>query len=452
MKKMLLSLIAASLIYSSISGLSMINAQGSSVKGDVNSDGVFNAADILLFKKWIFGGSDIDMNIIKSADLNNDGIANIVDFCLMKDALLDAEPVSPVLPVNAQPIECDDIDEVKKIINAADVSAYPENYRDAYSEMFRSFKDDRCIYQIIEDTKDDEGIKLIPQRGIALMPYAEFEDTGILYHVEYKGENYSVFINFIDPQYSGQFGTMSEYSDLRFKFRNFQEVDEQTITAHFAGEDGTQIISYRLLSANKYCKVQTNASDEKLTEFMSQLTSVIRRRILTTPLLLIQERNSNGEFYNSVITEDGDRYTAGAIYVPPGKNWTFDDDIAYTICEGEKEFYIQDTEVLQKISYFSNNASKYTDCKMTYTDFRVTDGCEISLQLLYSDEKGTLNFLGIYNAYSGSSGWRENKEIQEFVRMMIKRGYIGREDFLDAVDKDDQKTNDPYNESELPEN
>lgn len=64
------------------------------LRGDVNSDGVFNIADVATLQKWLLGdsfyGNDIKLNNWKAADLCSDDRLDVFDLCLMKQELLDS--------------------------------------------------------------------------------------------------------------------------------------------------------------------------------------------------------------------------------------------------------------------------------------------------------------------------------------------------------------------------
>lgn len=62
-------------------------ADNSCLRGDVNSDGIFNISDIVTFQKWLLGNSDIKLKDWKAADLCEDDVLNIFDFCMMKREL-----------------------------------------------------------------------------------------------------------------------------------------------------------------------------------------------------------------------------------------------------------------------------------------------------------------------------------------------------------------------------
>ncbi|MGN0575838.1 MAG: dockerin type I repeat-containing protein, partial [Ruminococcus sp.] len=57
------------------------------ISGDVNSDGAFNAADLVIMQKWILNSDKIIS--WEAADLCRDGIIDIFDLCLMKQMLAE---------------------------------------------------------------------------------------------------------------------------------------------------------------------------------------------------------------------------------------------------------------------------------------------------------------------------------------------------------------------------
>ncbi|MGN0607154.1 MAG: dockerin type I repeat-containing protein, partial [Oscillospiraceae bacterium] len=56
--------------------------------GDVNTDGKFNIADIVLLKKWLLAVPDVELADWKAADLCEDGKLNVFDLCVMKHELI----------------------------------------------------------------------------------------------------------------------------------------------------------------------------------------------------------------------------------------------------------------------------------------------------------------------------------------------------------------------------
>ena len=57
-------------------------------KGDVNADGYFTVADVVLLQKWLLAVPDTKLADWKSADLCSDNRLDVFDLCLMKQELL----------------------------------------------------------------------------------------------------------------------------------------------------------------------------------------------------------------------------------------------------------------------------------------------------------------------------------------------------------------------------
>ena len=66
-----------------------LSSQNTSViKGDVNSDGTVNTADITTLQRFLLAADTIHITEPSSADMNDDGSVNIIDFILLKKLLL----------------------------------------------------------------------------------------------------------------------------------------------------------------------------------------------------------------------------------------------------------------------------------------------------------------------------------------------------------------------------
>ena len=61
------------------------------LKGDVNNDGTFNVADIILLQKWLLAVPDTHLADWKMADFCEDDKLNVFDLCLMKRELLNSK-------------------------------------------------------------------------------------------------------------------------------------------------------------------------------------------------------------------------------------------------------------------------------------------------------------------------------------------------------------------------
>lgn len=59
------------------------------VKGDVNGDGKFTIADVVTFKKWLYGISDTPLANWEAADFCEDGVLDSFDFCIMRRKIIE---------------------------------------------------------------------------------------------------------------------------------------------------------------------------------------------------------------------------------------------------------------------------------------------------------------------------------------------------------------------------
>ena len=73
----------------STSSASIHNESSSGIMGDVNADGEFSMADIVLFQKWLLAAPGAELTNWKSADFCEDGKLNVFDLCLMKRRYID---------------------------------------------------------------------------------------------------------------------------------------------------------------------------------------------------------------------------------------------------------------------------------------------------------------------------------------------------------------------------
>lgn len=431
MKKWLLCLITTGLLCSSIS---VTSALESTIKGDINSDGILNVMDAVRFQKWMIGTLDIDISEIKEADLNNDGKVNIADFCLLKNALLydpeidTSNPPAPVSPVT-QTIGLKNTDELTDLLKNYDLNDYNSVYHDSLQSMFERFNQDGYIYHFAENMNAKSKIELIDNdRPIILIPYFKYEDIGIYYNVSYKGKNYQIRYYLTDPEYSDS--DMCQYLENRFEIKNYKVTDNGYVISEFKTGDDHDPVAYCKIDEDHYCEVRSYDTEDDLMELLKDLKH--EKIFIHRPLIEINEglANDNGYIWN-IITEEGSRYSAPNVMF--GSATTYD-MINYIISEGEKELFIKDADVLQSLSDISKNAAKYTDCKWTSVKYKGTKECDISLSLLYYDENGKMEQL--YFCYIGNDNveWLDNEEIQILVKDLIKCGYIQAIDFWNYTD------------------
>ena len=66
--------------------------------GDVNDDGEFNVADVVMLQKWLLAVPDTDLKNWKAVDFCNDNKLNVFDLCLMKRELIRKTVTTYVKP------------------------------------------------------------------------------------------------------------------------------------------------------------------------------------------------------------------------------------------------------------------------------------------------------------------------------------------------------------------
>ncbi|MGN0574906.1 MAG: glycoside hydrolase family 9 protein [Ruminococcus sp.] len=66
----------------------MSRTESSQVVGDVNADGKFSIADVVLLQKWLLTAPNVKLTDWKVADLCEDGILDVFDLCVMKRELI----------------------------------------------------------------------------------------------------------------------------------------------------------------------------------------------------------------------------------------------------------------------------------------------------------------------------------------------------------------------------
>ena len=66
-----------------------VNAEGFSIKGDVNADGTFDVADVVLLQKWLLAVPDTQLENWRAADLCKDNRLDVFDLCLMRRMLVE---------------------------------------------------------------------------------------------------------------------------------------------------------------------------------------------------------------------------------------------------------------------------------------------------------------------------------------------------------------------------
>ena len=87
-KRIISIMLALAITLSGIFTAMPVNAEMFYIKGDINSDGSFDIADVVLFQKWLLSVPDTHLENWKAADLCNDDRLDVFDLTLMKREML----------------------------------------------------------------------------------------------------------------------------------------------------------------------------------------------------------------------------------------------------------------------------------------------------------------------------------------------------------------------------
>ena len=175
----------------------------------------------------------------------------------------------PVVPMTAQPIGYKDMESAIEAIHNNDVNAYPEQYYDNYRKMFDRFSEDGFIYHFADDENAITLREDHPNAAVWLMPYANYEDTGVLYHVAYQGKYYQVYYYFNDPAYT--VSDLWEYIEQRLGIKNFNVVDEKYGIVDNSNGEQSVVSAYFAIDDTHYCKVKTFEQEDALMDFLQVL-------------------------------------------------------------------------------------------------------------------------------------------------------------------------------------
>lgn len=238
------------------------------IMGDVNGDGSFGVSDVVLLQKWLLAVPNTNLSNWKAADFCEDNKLDVFDLTLMKRAMIYGETAQPISPVT-QSIGLNHTEEVIELLNNYDLNNYDEVSRDSLSNMFERFSEDGYIYHF---TDVENAISLRedhPNAAIWLMPYANYEDAGILYHVAYQGKYYQVYYYFTDPAYTAS--DLWDYMEQRLRIKNINVVDEKYGIVDNSNDERTDMSAYFAIDDTHYCKIITNEPEESLIDFLQVL-------------------------------------------------------------------------------------------------------------------------------------------------------------------------------------
>ncbi len=245
-------------------------SDNTTLMGDVNADGEFGIADVILLQKWLLAVPNTDLVNWKAADFCNDNKLDVFDLCLMKRALIYGEIAQPIAPTT-QSISLNSTDEVIELLNDYNLNDYDEVNRDSLSKMFERFNKDGYFYTFAGSDNDGNTITLRedhPNAAIWLMPYANYEDTGILYHVVYQDKYYQVYYYFTDSAYPA--ANLWDYLEQRLNTKQINVVDEKYGIDN-SNDEQSAVSAFYAIDDTHYCKVKTYEPEDALMDFLQVL-------------------------------------------------------------------------------------------------------------------------------------------------------------------------------------
>jgi len=186
---------------------------------------------------------------------------------IVTEPITTTEWIRPIAPP-VQPILFTDISSAIDAINTSDVSSYSEQEQEVYLSMFDRINSDGILYQV----NNTDTVSLIEDRGIALFPYAAYEDVGVGCYVRYKDINYHITFYYADHDLLAQTNSIAEYLQSRMGRRCDKEINvaDSNVSLFFA--DNGQTYAGAFIDPDHYYTVNTVASEEEMVEFIEALS------------------------------------------------------------------------------------------------------------------------------------------------------------------------------------
>lgn len=203
------------------------------------------------------------------------------------------------VPINAQPIRFNDVDEMTETVNNGDVSEYPEQFRQAYLSAFGRFKCDGFIYKpnnssvipshSVAPNNEDGGssydgndgntlsntnvsesysISLRDDLGNCVFPYAVYEDIGVGYYVTFMEKTYHVTFYCADVNVLAESSDIADYMQKRTGRQSDRTISfgSNAVSLHFS--DNGQNYASAFIDDEHYFDVVTSASEKELISFL----------------------------------------------------------------------------------------------------------------------------------------------------------------------------------------
>lgn len=137
-KKVLINAVSSFIAASFVFGTVLFSVNADTIKGDANSDGEFNIADLSYLQNYILGKSD-NIADSKSADLNSDNFLDSLDIVLMRQALILNSKTNQVYVTNTEELKSalENAEAGDEIILASGEYVYEGSTSKGY--MFKSY-------------------------------------------------------------------------------------------------------------------------------------------------------------------------------------------------------------------------------------------------------------------------------------------------------------------------
>ncbi len=179
-------------------------------------------------------------------------------------------PDSPTQPLTS-PLSFDTVEKAVEGIINYDYQDDPDVYRDSQKAMYDKFNETGYLFKPVLN----EDVTAIEGRAVNLFPYAKYEDIGVNYAVNYKGNTFILFFYRYDDSLIDNATTITDYTAMRLNlsFDNVTTINDR-MTAIRKTEVENQpalVYSYSAVDESYYSIVHTNASEENLVDFLNAL-------------------------------------------------------------------------------------------------------------------------------------------------------------------------------------
>ena len=220
-------------------------------------------------------------NSSKEATNNEGNIANTQDDNKTENSTNNKDNIN--LPSHVQPVpplQMESIDEVVSVLKSSDAQNYREEFQAKYSELFSVLKSSGFIYNVV--TTDDVDIEdaitflVINEKNMFfVMPYAQYEDVGIVSYITFRGAVYNVCVYNADAEVLSQVETISEYVEARLSRDVLNEVAVEENTICFM-TDGDATVNQRnyaasFIDGDHYYFVSAEVTQDDLKTFLDVL-------------------------------------------------------------------------------------------------------------------------------------------------------------------------------------